>query len=98
MTLGVLLTALLTRFAILATGSDAVAGRLLGIPWNEWASLNASVGGRLHLTEPLEVPCFSLFEGTQISPNVSECAVIQQNYTNPEFRSGYFGGFMNVRD
>ncbi|KIP11884.1 hypothetical protein PHLGIDRAFT_63045 [Phlebiopsis gigantea 11061_1 CR5-6] len=65
------------------------------VSWNDWVSLNASVGGRLHVSGPLALPCFSSFAGHPTHPDPPECAAIQHNYTDPLFRSAHFGAFMN---
>lgn len=72
------------------------ANSLLGVDWDKWASLNASAGGNLHLSVPFELPCFSSFEGTPVQPNPTACAVVQQNYTSPVFRSAHYEAYMNV--
>ena len=85
-------------FAGLALQAPAVlgAGTTLTVAWDDWVSLNGSVGGRLHFSTPFELPCFSSFAGDFVQSDPAECTVIQQNYTDPLFRSAHFGAFMNV--
>ena len=68
----------------------------LGVRWDQWAALNRSVQGRLHIATPLSLPCFSSFNGQPSEPDPNACALVQQNYTEPDFRSEHFGSFMNV--
>ena len=64
----------------------------------DWASLNTTVGGRLHITLPFELPCFSTFNGQPVSSDPSACKTIQENYTQAGFRIQHFGAYMNVRN
>ncbi|EKM56467.1 uncharacterized protein PHACADRAFT_207699 [Phanerochaete carnosa HHB-10118-sp] len=77
-----------------ANSSPHAPSRLLGVDWDLWTTLNASVDGHLHLSRPFELPCFSLFEGQAVSPDSLGCAAVQANYTDPVFRSEHFGAYM----
>lgn len=84
---------------IAISGIVSVAAAASGEPSNQsqW-QLNATVGGRLHAATPFALPCFSKFDGRLVEVNQAACAVIQANYTNPEFRMASFSANMNVRD
>ncbi|EKM56474.1 uncharacterized protein PHACADRAFT_92497 [Phanerochaete carnosa HHB-10118-sp] len=83
-------------FVLLTCGrsSPHAPPQLLGIDWEQWAALNCSVDGHLHLSRPFELPCFSLFEGQAVSPDSAACTAVQANYTDPVFRSEHFGAYM----
>lgn len=85
---------------LLACGSFSfsthAAPKLLGVDADQWAALNTSVGGRLRLSQPFELPCFTSFEGQSVSPDPVACATVQANYTDPVFRSEHFGTYMIV--
>lgn len=76
--------------------STRTTTKLLGADWDQWAALNASVAGRLQLSKPFELPCFSSFEGQPVSSDPEACATVQANYTDPMFRSKRFGAYMDV--
>ncbi|KAH9907285.1 hypothetical protein F4778DRAFT_768905 [Xylariomycetidae sp. FL2044] len=65
----------------------------------DWATLNASVHGRLRRTTPLALPCFATYDGI---PNADEdapaCAVLRANYSANRLRLEQAGGFMNLQD
>ncbi|KAJ7866509.1 FAD-binding domain-containing protein [Mycena leptocephala] len=81
---------------IAISGIVWVAAAASGEPSNQsqW-QLNATVGGRLHAATPFALPCFSKFDGQPVEVNQAACAVIQANYTNPEFRMASFSANMN---
>ena len=47
-----------------------------------WASLNETVGGRLYHGHPFAKACFSTYNGNKVTPNLAECAYVQENYFN----------------
>ncbi|KAL7283964.1 hypothetical protein ACG7TL_001236 [Trametes sanguinea] len=57
-------------------------------------TLNATVGGRLHASVPLDKPCFSIYEGRHVPVDPVACATVQSNYTNPAFRLEHFSAYM----
>ncbi|KAJ3754142.1 FAD-binding domain-containing protein [Lentinula raphanica] len=59
-----------------------------------WAQLNQTVGGRLHASLPLAASCFSTVNGIPSTPNATECALVQQGYTKPDFRSVHYSAHM----
>ncbi|CAD6445395.1 52aca933-d807-4e70-920e-cdb13b71edbc [Sclerotinia trifoliorum] len=70
-----------------------------GVMGNDiWSSLNQTLNGRLHTSQPFSQPCFSIFEGQPVTPNLLQCAEIQQNYTSSSYRSQFYNGFMNNQD
>ncbi|GJN84096.1 FAD binding domain-containingprotein [Purpureocillium lilacinum] len=64
-------------------------------PATALAALNASVGGRVKITEPFALPCFATYEGR---PNprrdTAVCAERQANYRSSAYRSRFPGGYM----
>ncbi|KAI0938398.1 hypothetical protein AcW1_001860 [Taiwanofungus camphoratus] len=62
--------------------------------WSQLMVLNNTVGGRLNTAVPWELPCFSTYNGTSVTPNETECATIQEYYTVPTFRVTNFGAYM----
>ncbi|KAH7921420.1 FAD-binding domain-containing protein [Leucogyrophana mollusca] len=58
-------------------------------------SLNHTVQGRLHAATPIARPCFSWYDHAQVSPDQQACAIVQENYTSPGFRSLHYGNTMN---
>ena len=85
-------------FALLVYGAftTRMTSKLLGVDWGQWATLNASVGGRLQLSRPFELPYFSSFEGQSVLPDPEACATVQANYSDPVSRSKLFGACMDV--
>ncbi|KAI1380746.1 FAD-binding domain-containing protein [Hypoxylon crocopeplum] len=61
----------------------------------EWATLNASVNGRLHSTTPLALPCFSSYNGNPVAFDDAGCSLIRDNYTTDSIRAASPGGYMN---
>ena len=68
------------------------------ISWDKWNALNTTVQGRLHFTLPLALPCFSSFNDADTHPDPTACAVVQGNYTDATFRSGFYSARMIVSD
>lgn len=62
----------------------------------DWKALNATVGGRLHATLPFELPCFSTFNGVPVAADPDACSLVQQNYTQADFRIQHFSAYMIV--
>lgn len=62
----------------------------------KWAELNQTVGGRLYTSLPLAASCFSTVNGSPSTPNATECALVQQGYTQPDFRSTHYSAHMMV--
>ena len=85
-------------FALSAHGTFTArtTPELLGVDGSQWAALNTSVGGRLQLSRPFELPCFSSFEGQSVLPDLEACATVQANYSDPVSRSKLFGAYMDV--
>lgn len=63
---------------------------------SQWAHLNATLGGKLAAGTPISAPCFPVVNGKNVTVDSAACAVVQQNYTKPSFRSGFFGAYMLV--
>ncbi|KZP28938.1 FAD-binding domain-containing protein [Athelia psychrophila] len=61
---------------------------------SQWAHLNATLGGKLAAGTPISAPCFPVVNGKNVTVDSTACAVVQQNYTKPSFRSGFFGAYM----
>jgi hypothetical protein len=68
-----------------------------GSPTSEqWATLASRVDGRLYTALPIASPCFETVNGAHVGRNETECAIIQQNYVSPVFRSPRFSPRMFV--
>lgn len=63
---------------------------------SQWAYLNATLGGRLGTGIPVSAPCFPVVNGKSATVDSVACAAVQQNYTDPLFRSNIFGAYMLV--
>ncbi|KAF8147579.1 FAD-binding domain-containing protein [Crassisporium funariophilum] len=80
--------------AILASAQTADISQNKGPTAQDWANLNATVGGRLAPGIPWPEPCFSSFNGNAVTPNQAQCTFVQQNFFNNHLnRSQVFGGF-----
>lgn len=68
--------------AVIATLLHAVYGQTpvgqVGTP--AWNAFNSSLGGSLGVGIPWSEPCFSNFNGLNVTPNAAECAFVQANY------------------
>ena len=66
----------------------------------QWASLNASVGGRLHADgAPFARACFDQYEiDEELSgKNQEACNALQSGYLSEKYRLPHFGSAMTVR-
>ena len=63
---------------------------------DEWSVLNETVGGKLGRGVPISRPCFSIFDGKNVSMDPDACAELQANYLDPGFRVPQFGAYMQV--
>lgn len=65
---------------------------------SDLASLNSSVKGRLHTTQPLALPCYLSYDnGTSIRanvPDVAACAAISTQTSNSSFIADHPGGYI----
>ena len=48
----------------------------------QWTALNQSVGGRLAIGYPLAKPCYSLYNGKLVAPDLAKCSAAQNGYTD----------------
>ncbi|KAL6301463.1 FAD-binding domain-containing protein [Sparassis latifolia] len=91
---------LLVGALLVVGGASPASGVLLGARATSsdlqtaLTCLNNTVGGRLYNATPWELPCFSTYDGSNVTQNASECALIQHNYTVPTTRVTYFGAYM----
>ena len=60
-----------------------------------WASLNATLNGRLRRLEPLAKPCFPNFDGQSVPLDEAACTAVRSNYTTGALRDEHPAGFMN---
>ncbi|KAF5353043.1 hypothetical protein D9757_011869 [Collybiopsis confluens] len=60
----------------------------------QWAKLSKAVGGRLYTSLPLAASCFSKVNGQLSTPNATECALVQQGYTQPDSRFNDYSAHM----
>jgi hypothetical protein len=63
----------------------------------QWAQLNHTVGGRLHVGYPLAKPCYSVYNGSYVALNSAQCSAVQSGYTDETYIASQYGGYMNVR-
>lgn len=82
----------------LASLHERAAPVISTITPSQWVAFNQSVGGNLHTGYPMAKPCYSLYNGTTIAPNPTQCANVQANYETDTFVANNYGGFMNVRE
>ncbi|KAI8964492.1 FAD-binding domain-containing protein [Daldinia sp. FL1419] len=64
---------------------------------DSWASLNSSVGGRLHIIRPFALPCFSIYDGTNVKSDEKACNLIREEYTNNSIHAERPNGYMNLQ-
>ncbi|KAK0458567.1 FAD-binding domain-containing protein [Desarmillaria tabescens] len=60
---------------------------------NDWQNLADSLNGRLHTALPFASSCFSTVNGISSTPNETECAQVQADYTNATVRSSHFSAY-----
>jgi hypothetical protein len=68
-----------------------------GVPRADWATLNQTVGGRLHSATPLALPCFSIYNNATVTPNPALCSEVMSNYFNPDYRVSKYAAAMQVK-
>ena len=61
----------------------------LTLAQSKFASLNATLGGRLGAARPISEPCYD--DGTSAA-----CSYVQENYVNSTFRGDDYGATMYV--
>ncbi|PCH44707.1 FAD-binding domain-containing protein [Wolfiporia cocos MD-104 SS10] len=86
-------TAVLLNVGAASVLGDRPSARSLSLQV-EFAALNETVGGRLYTAVPWELPCFSEYNGTAVTPDEAACAIVQDNYTDPFTRVTHFGAYM----
>lgn len=80
----------ITLYSLLASSAIATG------TWspNHVRDLNQTLGGRVHVLEPLARPCFSIYEGKSVTPDAAKCSQVQNNYSSPTLRNQYAGAYM----
>ncbi|KAK1249091.1 hypothetical protein MKX07_002607 [Trichoderma sp. CBMAI-0711] len=72
---------------------------ILAVPSQAWASLNASVSGRLHIAAPAGLPCFTSYEnawGLEANvPNAEQCQKAEAGLTSSIDIIQAFGSYHN---
>lgn len=92
-----LASVLLTSSSVLARPALAPRASTASITSAQWTQLNQSVGGRLYKVQPLAEPCYSVYNGKVIVPNLAQCAAVQNGYTTDTYIASYYSGFMQAR-
>lgn len=75
---------------------------ILEVTPSQWASLNESVGGRLHPNHPLGLPCYisysndchTNFKAEAHTLNLAQCSVIEQNRTTGTYLANQPSGYL----
>ncbi|KAI0751340.1 FAD-binding domain-containing protein [Daedaleopsis nitida] len=87
-------TAVVDNALAFALPQDADSNVTTNSSFNQFDSLNFTVGGRLKSAVPFEAPCFSTVQGESRTVDPSACSALQSNYTNPLYRVTHFGAYM----
>ncbi|KAL4966334.1 uncharacterized protein BDV14DRAFT_208312 [Aspergillus stella-maris] len=69
---------------------------LSSINQSTWNALSTRVNGRLYDGEPLWAPCYTHVNGHTQTPDLEQCALLQDNTSNATFTSAQFAGFLNT--
>ncbi|KAI0854670.1 FAD-binding domain-containing protein [Xylaria cubensis] len=59
-------------------------------------SLFDQIGGRLHVVEPLARPCFSRYNGENVTINEARCIEVQDNWLNGSARTSTYSGYFHA--
>lgn len=62
----------------------------------EFHSLNSTLGGSLKVGVPLALPCYSNYNGVEVTPNTTQCSIVEANYLSASYIASNFGGFENT--
>ncbi|KAJ7646069.1 FAD-binding domain-containing protein [Mycena polygramma] len=89
-----LASAILIASFLVATPASSTS--IFDVPQAQWQALNTSVGGRLRTATPFALPCFSKYNGRNVSVDELACTAIQANYTSSNFRLESFSSNMMV--
>lgn len=83
---------LLTLASVVPSLASSVPA-ILKVSDADWRSLNASVGGRLHVLKPLAEPCYLNYDSNGVetphTPDLKSCKVAQDNRRNIDFITGH---------
>ncbi|KAH9484487.1 FAD-linked oxidoreductase [Psilocybe cubensis] len=87
------LSAALIVFSLLhgVRGDDEVS--LASPNHMDWASLNRTVNGRLAVGIPWTEPCFTIYNGKNVTQNFAQCGFVQANFFDHPARSNAFGAY-----
>ncbi|KAK2616209.1 hypothetical protein QQS21_000841 [Conoideocrella luteorostrata] len=75
----------------LAASSALAAGSWTS---NHINDLNQTLHGRVFAVEPFAKPCFSMYNGQEVTPDPEKCRAIQAQYSSPTFRAQFPGAYM----
>ncbi|KAI1653267.1 FAD-binding domain-containing protein [Daldinia decipiens] len=62
-----------------------------------WTSLNISVDGRLHAIRPFALPCYSFYNGNEVTIDEAACTLIREKYVTNSIRAERPSGYMNLQ-
>ena len=82
---------------LLAVAAVSAVSDCHNLPRADWATLNQTVGGRLHSAAPLALPCFSSYNNVTVTPNPTLCSEVMSNYFNPDYRVSKYAAAMQVK-
>ncbi|KAI1115881.1 FAD-binding domain-containing protein [Nemania sp. NC0429] len=81
----------------LASGVSAAAIDTRGLSSSDqvWTSLLKQLNGNLYSVEPLPRPCFSNFNGQNVTVDGTQCSQIQSSWLNATFRTSTYAGYFH---
>ncbi|PPQ89436.1 hypothetical protein CVT25_012815, partial [Psilocybe cyanescens] len=80
-----------------AASSSSVSPGYFGQPVSstqaDWAALNSTLKGRLLPGIPWTEPCFTTYNGKNVTQDLAKCGFVQENFFDHFARSDAFGGY-----
>lgn len=64
---------------------------------SSWQALNATVGGRLRISAPIALPCFSQFGRVFNHVDDVRCTTVREDWKKGTLRTNFPGAFMNLQ-
>jgi hypothetical protein len=88
-----LLFALLLALPSLELKGSSSSLAIYSVTTAQWAAFNSSIGGRLGAGRPINMPCFSNYNGTVSTPDMAACDGAETKKADSNFIADHFGGY-----
>ncbi|KAI2642240.1 FAD-binding domain-containing protein [Xylaria nigripes] len=74
-----------------------LVGAVAQVDMYPWRRLNATVDGRLRVSTPIALPCFTSYEGLPNVVDDARCSIVREGWRTGDLRTNFPGSFVNLQ-